>query len=250
MKTISVINNKGGVGKTTTTINLGYEFSQRFNKRVLLVDLDPQANLSKFFGAYDVPTIAHVLGGGLNIREIIQQTKYKNLDIVPSSKELKEIDDTLSTPGGDLVLRGELEAIQENYDFCIIDNAPALNIISDNAMIASDEIIVPICIDTFGFWGLDNIMQDIERARQVNPSLYFDGCLITRYIKDEISQDVERQMKEQNTYPVFNTHIRESKTMRRANFSGQPIVQNSLLSGASVDYRLWAKEYIENNLCS
>lgn len=252
MKIISIINNKGGVGKTTTTINLGYEFSQNFNKRVILIDLDPQANMSKFLSGYgDMPTIAHILLVGAPIREVIQPTKYRNLDIVPASQDLKTAWESLvSIPGGNLVLRNIIEEIQDDYDFCIIDNAPARGISTDNALAASDEVIVPICIDTFGFWGLDNIMRDIDKARQVNPKLYFDGCLITRFTNDEISQEVTRQMKEQETYPVFATHIRESKTVKRALFAGQPITENSQRSGAAVDYRLWAKEYIENNLCS
>jgi chromosome partitioning protein len=251
MKKISIINNKGGVGKTTTSINLGYEFSQHFDKRVLLIDLDPQANMSRFFSVdEDRPTIAHVLMGGAKIREIIQHTSYENLDIVPTSEDLKTACEALDVPGGNLALRNILEEIQEDYDFCIIDNAPALGISTDNALIASDEVIVPICIDTFGFWGLDKIMRDIEKARQVNPTLYFDGCLVTRYKNDDISQEVTRQMKAQETYPVFDTRIRESDTVRRAAFEGQPVVENSLRSGAAVDYRRWVKEHIENNLCS
>lgn len=251
MKTISVIQNKGGVGKTTTTINIGYEFSQNFNQRVILVDLDPQANMSCFFSADEsLPNIAHALIGGVKINEVIQRTKYKNLDIIPASEELKMAYEAMSIPGGNLFLRNILEEIQEDYDFCIIDNAPALGIGADNALVASDEVIVPICIDTFGFWGLDKIMRDIEKARQENPNLYFDGCLITRYIDDEISREVTRQMKEQETYPVFDTHIRETPIMKRAAFAGEPIVKNSLRGGAAVDYRFWAKKYIENNLCS
>lgn len=251
MKTISIINNKGGVGKTTTTINLGYEFSQHFNKRVILIDCDPQSNLSRFFAVEeDEQTIAHVIFGAANLREAIHHTKYENLDIIPACEDLKAAWTELDIPGGELALRGILIEIENEYDICIIDNAPALGIGTDNALVASDEVIVPICIDTFGFWGLDKIMRDIERARRVNPRLYFDGCLVTRYKNDEISREVTRQMQEQDTYPVFDTHIRESDTVRRATFAGQPITENSLRSGAAVDYRLWAKEYIENNLCS
>ncbi|MCM0760488.1 ParA family protein [Sporomusa sphaeroides DSM 2875] len=251
MKTISIINNKGGVGKTTTTINLGYEFSQHFGKKVILTDLDPQSNLTKFFGIDESSlTIAHVIFGAANLRQAIQQTKYQNLDIIPACEDLKVVWDKVNTPGGETTLRNILAEIESEYDICIIDNAPALGISTDNALVASDEVIVPICIDTFGFWGLDKIMRDIERARQINPSLYFDGCLITRFTNDEISQEVTRQMKQQETYPVFTTHIRESKTVKRAAFAGQPITENSLRSGAAVDYRILAQKYIENNLCS
>lgn len=251
MKKISIINNKGGVGKTTTTINLGYEFSQSFNKQVLLIDLDPQGNLSSFFGADNsMPNIAHALLGGAKLRDVIQHTKYERLDIIPASEDLITAYEALNIPGGNLVLRNILEEVQEEYEFCIVDNAPAIGIGTDNALAASDEVVVPICIDTFGFWGLDRIMRTIEKARQVNPTLYFDGCLVTRYKNDDISQEVAKQMRDQDTYPVFATHIRESDTVRRATFAGQPVIENSLRSGAAVDYRKWAKEYIENNLCS
>lgn len=251
MKTISITNNKGGVGKTTTTINLGYEFSQNFNKRVLLVDLDTQANMSRFFSADDTkPNIAHTLLGVAKINDAIQHTQYKKLDIIPASEELKAAWEQLDVPGGNLELRNILQEVSCDYDICLLDNAPALGINTDNAFAASDEVIVPIGIDTYGFWGLDKIMRDIEKARQVNPSLYFTGCLVTRYVDDEISREVTRQMKEQEVYPVFETQIRESKIMRRASFTGQPIVENSLLAGAAIDYRIFAKKYIENNLCS
>lgn len=251
MKTIAILNNKGGVGKTTSTINLGYEFSQHFGKRLLLIDLDAQANLSKFFEVDESkPTIVHALAGCAKIRETIQRTKYERLDIIPCDEDLKAACEALDVPGGNMVLRNILAELQIDYDFCIIDNAPALGIGTDNALAASDEVVVPICIDTFGFWGLDKIMRDIEKARQVNPTLYFDGCLVTRYRNDDISKEVTKQMKEQDTYPVFGTKIRESDTVRRAAFVGQPITENSLRSGAAVDYRQWAKEYIENNLCS
>lgn len=251
MKTISIINNKGGVGKTTTTINLGYEFSQHFGKKVILLDLDPQSNLTKFFGISESSlTIAHVIFVAANLRQAIQQTKYPNLHIIPACEDLKAVWDKVDIPGGETTLRNILAEIESEYDICIIDNAPALGTSTDNALVASDEVIVPICIDTFGFWGLDKIMRDIERARHVNSALYFDGCLVTRYKNDEISREVTRQMKEQDTYPVFETHIRESDTVRRASFAGQPITENSLHSGAAVDYRLLAKKYIENNLCS
>ena len=251
MKKISIINNKGGVGKTTTSINFGYEFSQHFDKRVLLIDLDPQANLSKFFDANEeLPNIAHALIGEAKIRDVIQHTNYKNLDIIPTGEELIIACEELAVPGGNLALRNILAEVQEDYEFCIIDNAPALGISTDNALAASDEVIVPICMDTFGFWGLDRIMRDIEKARIVNPTLYFDGCLVTRYKNDDVSQEVAKQMKEQETYPVFPTRIRETDVMPRAVFAGQPIIENSLRSGAAVDYRLWVKEYIESNLCS
>lgn len=249
MRTISIMNNKGGVGKTTTTINLGYEFSQNFGKRVVVLDLDPQANLSRFLGADESkPNIAHGLIGDALIREIIQKTKYENLDVIPASEDLSVACELLRFEGAELVLRNMLESIQDEYDYCIIDNAPALGISTDSALVASDEVVVPICIDTFGFWGLDKILRDIEKARQHNPELYFHGCLVTRYRNDEISNEVTRQMKEQETYPVFSTHIRESDKVRRANFAGQTVIENSLRSGTAVDYRQFAKEYIENKL--
>ncbi len=251
MKTISIINNKGGVGKTTTTISLGYEFSQQFSKRVLLIDLDPQGNLSRFFEANEaLPNIAHVLLGGVSAREAIQHTKYKNLDIISCNEDLKTACEALNIQGGNTILRSVLSEVNNEYDFCIIDNAPALGVSTDNALAASDEVVVPICIDTYGFWGLDKILRDIEKARQVNPALYFMGCLVTRYRNDEISQEVTKQMGEQDAYPVFKTKIRESDTVRRSVFHSQPVTENSLRSGAAVDYRKWAKEYIENNLCS
>jgi chromosome partitioning protein len=252
MKTISIINNKGGVGKTTTSINLGHIFSQYYKKRVLLIDLDPQGNASKFFTILDPKeyTIANILNERINIKKAISQTQYSILDIITADINLKVAYDLINKDESviqkDKILKKALKEVENIYDFCIIDNAPAFTIGTDNALVASDEVIVPMHIDIYGFWGLNQLTELIQTARYANPHLYFRGCLVTKYVKDEISEEYREGLKKQDNYPVFETHIRETKKMRESTFSKEPIAEYSRRCAAAVDYMKLAEEYLKN----
>jgi chromosome partitioning protein len=252
MKTIAMVNNKGGVGKTTSAINLSHIFSQHFKKKVLLTDLDPQGNTSKFFDVARInnTTIANVLTEQINIRESIFHTQYENLDIITADKTLKtafeSIDKDETITDKNMILKKAFRQIENDYDFCIIDNSPYLTIGTDNALVASDEVIVPLNIDIYGFWGLNQITDLIQAARETNPSLFFRGCLVTKYVKDETSEEYREGLKNQENYPVFTTHIRETKKMRESTFSREPIIEYSRRSSAAVDYMKLAEEYLKS----
>lgn len=250
MKTISILNNKGGVGKTTTSINLGYNFSKYFNKRVLLLDLDGQANASKFFEIAEPKkhNISDILTDRLDIRNAINHTQYENLDIITADADLRiayeliQEDDSIIEKN--MILKNALSRIQDDYDFCIIDNAPSLTIGTDNALVASDEVIVPMNIDIYGFWGLNQVTDLIQKARETNPSLFFRGCLITKFVKNETTEEYRDGLKDQDNYPVFDTHIRNTDKMGESTFYKEPISEYSRGSAAGVDYMKLAKEYL------
>jgi len=250
MNTISIFNNKGGVGKTTTSINLSYNFSKYFDKRVLLLDLDGQANASKFFEIAEPKkhNISDILTERLDIRNAINHTQYENLDIITAdvnlrvAYELLQADDSIIEKN--MILKTALSGVQNDYDFCIIDNAPSLTIGTDNALVASNEVIVPMNIDIYGFWGLNQVTDLIQKARETNPALFFRGCLITKYVKNAKTEEYREGLKNNENYPVFDTHIRKTDKMSESTFYREPISEYSRGSAAAVDYMRLAKEYL------
>jgi len=250
MKIISILNNKGGVGKTTTSINLSYNFSKYFGKKVLLLDLDGQANASKFFEIAEPKfyNISDILTKRLDIRNAINHTQYENLDLITADINLRiayeiiQKDDSIIEKN--MILKNALSKVKNDYDFCIIDNAPSLTIGTDNALVASDEVIVPMNIDIYGFWGLNQVTDLIQKARETNPSLLFRGCLVTKYVKNETTEEYREGLKNQKNYPVFDTHIRDTKKMSESTFYREPIAEYSRGSAAAVDYMRLAKEYL------
>lgn len=187
MKTISIINLKGGVAKTLTADSMAHVLATLHNKRVLLVDNDKQGNTSKAFGvhSYDDKSISDVLTARrLDPREVIKKTRFENIDVMPANMTLIRANMEVlmdSTRPQQTRLRSTLNAIAEEnfYDFCIIDNAPDINISTINALVASDDVIIPIKIDKYAFDGLEELKEQIEDTRDdLNPRLRLAGCLI------------------------------------------------------------------------
>ena len=187
MKTISIINLKGGVAKTLTADSMAHVLATLHNKRVLLVDNDKQGNTSKAFGvhSYDDKSISDVLTARrLDPREVIKKTRFENIDVMPANMTLIRANMEVlmdSTRPQQTRLRSALNAIAEEnfYDFCIIDNAPDINISTINALVASDDVIIPIKIDKYAFDGLEELKEQIEDTRDdLNPRLRLAGCLI------------------------------------------------------------------------
>ena len=180
MKTISIINLKGGVAKTLTADSMAHVLATFHNKRVLLVDNDKQGNTSKAFGvhSYDDKSISDVLTARrLDPREVIKKTRFENIDVMPANMTLIRANMEVlmdSTRPQQTRLRSALNAIAEEnfYDFCIIDNAPDINISTINALVASDDVIIPIKIDKYAFDGLEELKEQIEDTRDdLNPRL-------------------------------------------------------------------------------
>ena len=139
--------------------------------------------------------------------------------------------------------------MEGNYDFCVIDNAPDINISTINALAASDDVLVPVTIDDFAIDGLKELVEQINNTREdLNPSLRFCGCFITQYDRtNEADQQGEVYLKGLETYPLFNTHIRRTLKMKPSTFARKPILEYSSRCGAARDYKALAEEYL--NMC-
>ncbi len=250
MKTISIINLKGGVAKTISACNIAHILATVHNKRVLLIDNDKQGNASKFFKvhSYNKPSIADVMTQRhLNLSSIINHTDYNNLDIIPANMTLlranREVLLDSARPQQNRIKH--VLSILDQYDYCIIDNAPDINISTINALVASQEVIIPIKIDNFAFDGLSELKEQIDNITyDLNPLLKFKGCLVTCYQRNEVNRQGEEWLRNQKEYPVFSTHIRRTEKVDESTFASTPIIEYSRRCGASRDYLAFVEEYL------
>jgi chromosome partitioning protein len=255
MRTISIISLKGGVAKTTTSVNMAY-ILRKAGKRVLLIDNDKQGNASKTFGLYqpeDRNTVARImLERGLDVREIIKQTQYSGddgtLDIITANMDLLEanlrtIVDTVRQQ--QTRFKKVLMPIQDSYDYCIIDNAPDINMSIINALVASDDIIIPILIDQYSFDGLEILKEQIDQIKEdFNPDLTFKGCLVTQYKRTDVQEQGAEVID--SGYPIFKNRIRRTENkVNESTFARMPVVEYSTRCGAAQDYRRFVAEYLE-----
>ena len=250
MKVISVINLKGGVAKTISSINVAYILMAHHGAKVLLIDNDKQGNTSKFFGlyCYDMDSIADVLTKkDYPIGNAIQNTKYDGLDILPANMTLlranKEILMDVSRPQ-QTRLKKALNSIVCDYDFVVIDNAPDLNMSVINALVASQDVIIPIKIDKFAFDGLDILIEQIEDVKEFNPDIRIAGCIITMFQQNTVNRQGEEYLRNKLALPVFNTAIRKTVKVDETTFAGVPLAEYASKSTAAKDYTTLVDEYL------
>lgn len=250
MRVISIINLKGGVAKTVSAINIAYTLVAVHGKRVLLIDNDKQGNTSKFFGLYD-PESNNGLSELLTVREldvddVIKQTDYEGLDIITANMSLlranKEILMDVSLPQ-QTRLRKKLDQVKELYDYVIIDNAPDINMTVVNALVASDDVLVPIKVDQFAFDGLEQILEQIDHVSEFNSDIHFAGCFVTMYQRNNVNQQ-GAELLEQQGYPIFKTRIRKTVKVDEMTFTGKPLLEYAKRSTACVDYVSLVNEYL------
>ena len=253
MKTISVINLKGGVAKTTSSVNIAHILSAIYGKKVLLIDNDKQGNASKFFGrhSYEKAGIAEIMTDrNIDAAAVIQRTDYEGLDIITANMNLStanlQVMMDQSRPQQTRLKRA-LQQVPGQYDFCVFDNAPDINISTINALVASDDVIVPITIDDFSLDGLEELKEQIDTAREeLNPELCFRGCFVTQYDRlNEADQQGEEYLKACKKYPLFKTHIRRTAKMKPCTFERKPILLYSSRCGAAQDYKKLVEEYLQ-----
>lgn len=254
MKVLSIINLKGGVGKTISSANIGYILSELHNYKVLLMDNDKQGNLSKIFNRhnYELHGVEEIMTNrNVDVFDLIQNTEYKNLDII--SANMKLLAANLEVIKNENIVqetrvRQALKQIEEYYDYCIIDNAPDINISTINALVASDEVIIPVKIDDFGFDGLKELITQINNTKvDLNENLVFRGCFVTSYVNNEVNRQGKELLKESN-YKVFDTHIRRTEKIVESTFAKMPINLYSKRCGAAVDYKRLVEEYLSEYL--
>lgn len=250
MRVISIINLKGGVAKTISAINIAYTLVKVHGKKVLLIDNDKQGNTSKFFDLhnYEDKTLADLLTDrNCDINSIIKPTKYEGLDIIPTNMNLlranKEILLDVSRPQ-QTRLRTALSQLTNEYDYCIIDNAPDINMTVINALVATDDVLVPIKVDKFAFDGLELLVDQIADVMEFNENITFKGCFITMYQKNGVNVQGNEHLASSTSYPLFHTVIRKTVKVDETTFVGRPLLDYKK-STAGQDYEKLVKEYLE-----
>lgn len=249
MKVITIINQKGGVAKTTTSQNLSYSLVKKGYK-VLAIDLDSQQNLSYITKASNnYKSIFEVLSNDADINEVIQT--IDNLDFIRASEKLSIIDTVLFKTGKEYKLKEKIAKIKNKYDYIIIDTAPALNILTINALVASNEIVITALADILSLQGITNLIETIAPIKQYcNNSLQIKGILLTKYndrlsLNKELLQSFESVAKANNT-KIFKTKIRESIAVRESQANRQPIIYYAKNNNASIDYDNFTKEFLKD----
>ena len=261
MQIISVINQKGGVGKTTTVINLSAGLAH-LGKKILVIDLDPQGNATTGLGLSNLSnsneTIYGVLNGTNNITGVIKKTNFKNLDIITSNVDLSGLE--VETAGDNeraFILKSKLTAylndFRSNYDYILIDCPPSLSLLTVMALVTSNSLLVPLQTEFFALEGVTQLIKTIERIKvNLNPNLEIRGILLTMYDKrNKLSSQVEKEARDFFNKKVYTTDIPRNVRLSEAPSHGVPVLLYDKACPGSKSYFSFTDEFInQENLGS
>ena len=246
-KTVAIANQKGGVGKTTTAVNLCASLSYR-GRRVLLVDCDPQGNATTAFGLKksEADSIYDVMLGDKTAREAVTETRYGSIigsgpDLAGANVELVDI------PGREFVLMHKLKSLQDVFDFIIIDCPPSLELLTLNALVASDTVLVPVQSEFYALEGLSDLTDTIRRInRKMNPGLRLEGLVLTMYDnRTKLSTDVEAALRKHFPGLVYETTIPRNIRLSEAPSHGMPCLAYDKSSKGARAYLHLANEFLK-----
>ena len=249
-RTIAVANQKGGVGKTTTTINLSSCLAEA-GKKVLTIDMDPQGNTTSGLGIDKNAcenTVYELILGECTVKKCLIHTEFENLDLISSNVNLAGAEiELLNISDKEYVLRNEVDYIKDDYDFIIIDCPPSLNMLTLNAMTTADTILVPIQCEYYALEGLSQLMYTIELVQQrLNPHLHMEGVVFTMYdARTNLSLQVVENVKNNLDTTIYKTIIPRNVRLAEAPSHGLPINIYDPKSSGAESYRLLAQEVIE-----
>ncbi len=252
-KIIAIANQKGGVGKTTTTVNLAASLGV-LEKKVLLIDADPQANASSGLGI-DVESVEigtyQVLEHTASINDAIYKTTSPNVDIIPAHIDLVAIEiELVDKEQREYMLQKALTKLKNNYDYILIDCAPSLGLITLNSLVAADSVIIPIQCEYFALEGLGKLLNTIKSVQNIhNPNLDIEGLLLTMFdSRLRLSNQVVEEVRKHFSTMVFDTIIRRNTRLGEAPSYGESIIAYDATSKGAVNYLSLANEIIKRNV--
>lgn len=245
MSVVSIINQKGGVAKTTTSLNVASSWAQ-MGKKVLLIDLDPQSSATKaIFGDQDFEkTIFDVVMNQCQIEETIVRSESFDIDVIPAEILLSGIDIQLAAHfGRETLLRRKLEPIVRKYDCILFDCSPSLGLMTVNALMASQDIIIPICPEYFSLKGIELILDTLKNIRTgLGYRVGVRGVVITRFRDRRIVKEVIQKVQEVYKLKVYSNYIPDNIAVEEAHHRHKPVRKHAPHCGASIAYSSLAKE--------
>ena len=251
-KVIAIANQKGGVGKTTTAINLASSLAV-LEKKVLLIDADPQANATSGTG-FDLKNIKtsiyECLIDEVNPKDIILNTSVENLDIIPSHIDLVGAEiEMLNQPNRENLMKLVINKIKDDYDFILLDCSPSLGLLTVNALTASDSVIIPVQSEYYALEGLGKLLNTIKIIQtRLNPDLQIEGFLLTMFdSRTNLSNQVVEEVKKHFESMVFETIIQRNVKLAEAPSHGVSIIEHDAASKGAVNYLNLAREILQKN---